>query len=149
MKNFFFIFSFCFLFSCSNEPENNSSLASTTENERVTSQPGLNLSGTDSIELYFYKDPGKKKEYTKLMVRDVSAITAFVNNLEKETMQRNECPHDSKVFLFRNGEVYKTIYVATSDTCRYLAYAVHARQYFVPLDDSVSQLLVQWQQRAR
>ena len=99
------------------------------------------FANTDSIEVYFYADPANQKEFTRLFVTDKASISVFAENLDHQPAEINECPHDSKMFLYRNGEVYKTVYISTADTCRYLAYAINANPQFVRINDSLYNLM--------
>ena len=102
---------------------------------------GLDLSATDSIELYHYADPKDQKKFYKKFITDTGFIQQVIKNLQEAGIEKTSCENDFKMFLYRNGEVYKTIYAATPDSCRYYAYIIDGITYFKPLDDSAVRML--------
>ncbi len=55
---------------------------------------------------------------------------------DNKTIEKKECPHRIKMYLFKNGDVYKTVYASVEDSCSYLAYAVNSKPFYVALSDS-------------
>lgn len=119
----------------------NSEKEHTTDTTAVMPPDYVDLSKTDSIELLHYPDPGNQKVYDRSFIKDSTLIKQIGNYILDTPVQKNPCANDFKLFLFRNGEVYKTIYAATSDTCRYLAYIINGVTYFTNLNDSALVLL--------
>ncbi|RPD48202.1 hypothetical protein [Paracnuella aquatica] len=112
--------------------------ADTTKNATATA---LQLDGVDRIELFFYPDPADRKNFQQLDVTDTAIIHALTRNVEQEPITQTECPHDVKMFLVRNGEVFKTVYGATADSCNYLAYAINSKPFYTRLDKDAKTLL--------
>jgi hypothetical protein len=99
------------------------------------------LSKTDSIELLHFPDPGDQKVYNNTMIKDTAFIRHITGYVLDIPAKKNPCANDFKLYLFRNGDVYKTIYAATSDTCRYFAYVINGVTHFTNLNDSAISLL--------
>ncbi|THU41417.1 hypothetical protein FAM09_04725 [Niastella caeni] len=107
----------------------------------VTSPDRIDVSKTDSIELLYYPDPANQRVYDRMFIKDSIVIRLISNYILDTPAQKNACANDFKLFLFRNGEVYKTIYAATADSCRYFAYVINGVTHFTNLDDSARVLL--------
>ncbi|OQP46594.1 hypothetical protein [Niastella populi] len=105
----------------------------------VAEKPGL--SKTDSIELLHFPDPTNQKVYQNVIIKDTAFISQLTSSALAAPVTKNPCAHDYKLYLFRNGDVYKTIYAATSDSCRYLAYVINGVTHFTGLNDSTLALL--------
>jgi len=127
-----------FLNACNNKPVINKKVA-----ESKNIQPAINFASTDSVEINFYKPSQQQKEKQTFLIKDTAFISALVTILEATPVDKNECSHTIKMYLFNKGEVYKTIYVAMGDSCQYLAYAVNSKSYFVPLGKSLKNKLQQ------
>lgn len=147
MKQLLPAYSFLFLLlSCNDAVQQTNG---TVQTDSIATAPVLDLDGTDSIEVLFYPDPNKQKEYKRLMVADTALINALRTNIVQDTVAHAECPHEVKMYWFRNGDVYKTVYAATADSCRYFAYAVNSRPQYVPMQDSVFALIRSLRPKAR
>src|SRR5688572_12929889 len=113
------------VFACNDRP------STPAENMTIEQRPVVedeNFDRTDSVELLFYPDPDEQKDYKFKRSADRELIKSLVRDLQSEPIARTVCAHYKKLYLFENGDVFKTIYV--SDTCRYLAYAVNGEQQF-------------------
>ncbi len=99
------------------------------------------LSKTDSIELLHFPDPTNQKVYQNVIVKDTAFISQITSLVLAAPVTKSPCANDYKLFLFSNGDVYKTIYAATSDSCRYLAYVINGVTHFTGLNDSAIALL--------
>jgi hypothetical protein len=99
------------------------------------------LSKTDSIELLHFPDPLNQKVYNNTIIKDTAFVSRITGYALATPVTKNPCANDYKLFLFRNGDVYRTIYAATSDSCRYLAYVINGVTYFTGLNDSAIALL--------
>jgi hypothetical protein len=104
-------------------------------------QPGPDLSKTDSIELLYFPDAANQKVYNNTIIKDTAFISQITSYVMAAPVQKSPCANDYKLFLFRNGEVYKTIYAATGDSCRYFAYVINGVTHFTGLNDSAMALL--------
>ncbi len=147
MKNLLFLFLILLCFSCGNNSgSGNNSVKSklpetATDSSKILAGSKFDLENADSIEVYFYKDPTKQNQFTRLFVTDTVSLGVLVENLNNQPDSMKECPHDGKIFFYRGADVFKTIYIATADSCRYFAYAINANKYFVPIDDSAFKLI--------
>lgn len=101
----------------------------------------FDLSKTDSIELLHFPDPGNQKVYNNTMIKDTTFIRDITGYVLDTLARKNPCANDFKLYLFRNGDVYKTIYAATGDTCRYFAYVINGVTHFTNLNDSAITIL--------
>ncbi len=102
---------------------------------------GFDFSQTDSMEVYYFPDEKNQKVFIRHLVSDTLALNSFISFLENPETDTKSCDNDYKMFLYRNGAVYKTVYAATSDSCNYLAYVVNGVSYFMPLTDSANTFL--------
>ena len=99
------------------------------------------LSKTDSIELVYFPDAANQKVYHNSIIKDTAFISQITSYVLATPVQKSACANDYKLFLFRDGDVYKTIYAATGDSCRYLAYVINGVTHFTGLNDSAIALL--------
>lgn len=113
------------------------SSSATVERDSVKSL----FAATDSIELLHYDDPKNQKEYSRHIVTDPAIISAITSSLQAPEVVKSPCGNDFRLYLFRKGEVFKTVYAATGDSCKYLAYVINGVNYYLPLTDTVSALL--------
>lgn len=111
--------------------------------ESETTLPAINFTAIDSVEINVYKSSKHQKEKETFFIDDTAFINALAHNLSAKPVEQNECSHTIKMYLFNNGEVYKTIYVAIGESCQYLAYAVNSQSYFVPLNKELQSKMAQ------
>jgi len=97
------------------------------------------ISTTDSVEIYHYPDPDDQKVFERINTSDPGLIALLAKNLERPDISSEACPHFTKLYLLRKGEVFKTVYV--SDSCGYLAYATNGNRVFKQLDTAVANRL--------
>jgi hypothetical protein len=148
MKNIFFSF-LVLLASCNNNKNNSNANNVLADSNTASKNNQPEFSGVDSIEVYFYADPRNQKEFTRTKITNESLTTVLVANLERQTTAMKECPHNGKIFFFRKGDVFKTVYISTVDTCRYFAYAINATPHFVAMNDSSYRLISTLESQAR
>lgn len=86
----------------------------------------------DSTELYFYKDITQQKSYSQIFVKDSVFVSQLIQQLKTKTVPPVNCDFNSKIYLYKKGEPYKTVYVAfKNDQCKYLCYVVAgSKKYF-------------------
>jgi thioredoxin-related protein len=149
MKNLSFFLFVLFFGACNSNVNNHekTDVPDSRSTASINSRP--DFGNVDSIEVYFFVDPAKQKEFTRLFITDKSSITALVENLDNQPVVMKECPHDGKIFFYRNGDVFKTVYISTADTCRYFAYAINATPHYVMIDDSAQMLISKFKSLAR
>jgi hypothetical protein len=141
MKNISFILLITFIAACNNSTESTKDADTQADSTTVSGSSQPEFNATDSIEIYFYKDPANQKEFTRSFVTAPSEIRVLAQNLGSVDTTIKECLHDGKMYFYRNGDVFKTVYVSTTDTCRYFAYAINARPYFSPMSDTAYRLI--------
>ncbi len=90
----------------------------------------------DSVEFYYYSKPQNQKENETFLIRDTLFINALASNLQLQTTEKKECGHFIKMYLFKKGDVYKTVYASVGGSCNYLAYAVNGKPFYAELSDS-------------
>ena len=90
----------------------------------------------DSVEFYYYRHPHNQKEKETFLIKDSIFVKALVSNHQLKAIEKKECPHRIKMYLFKNGDVYKTVYASVEDSCNYLAYALNGKPFYVALSDS-------------
>ena len=136
MRNTFVAFLFSLLLlSCSQRgserKESDSTLSEFVRNDDFRT--------IDSVELYNYPDPKNQRQFSNANSADPRLIELLKSSLRKPSIEKTECIHYRKMYLFRNKEVFKTMYI--SDSCNYLAYAMNGKQVFKPLDQELKQLI--------
>jgi hypothetical protein len=141
MKNISLIPLLLIVAACNNNADHTKKPAVHADSNSISVNNDTVFANTDSIEVYFYKDPARQKEFTKLFVTDKALISVLVGNLDHQSVEMKECPHDGKMFFYRSGSVFKTVYISTADTCRYLAYTINATPHFVLISDSAYSLI--------
>lgn len=149
MKNLCLLIFVLSLISCGNNDNNSKTAEIAADSSFVSTGTKLHLQHADSIEIYFFKDPAKQSDFTRLFVTDTSSVNALADNLNRQPALMNECPHDGKIFFYRGGDVFKTVYISTAGKCRYFAYAINANKYFVPINDSTYTLISEFRSMAR
>jgi hypothetical protein len=129
------------IFACNGRPSDPEGAG---ENITIEQQPLIEdekFERTDSVEFIYYPDPVKQKEYKFGRSTSPDLINLLVKDLKGSEIKGAECAHYKKLYLFDNGDVFKTIYV--SDTCNYLAYAVNGQQQFRALSTDTRKRLEQ------
>lgn len=138
-KCFLFLLISCIaFFACNNNNEGNANIANAST---AMAKPTPTIATPDSIELYYYPRPQNQKEFETFWIKDTTFINALAAELILPAVERNACPHQVKMYLYKRGEVYKTIYAAVEDSCHYLAYAVNGRPYFIPFNNAFKNML--------
>jgi hypothetical protein len=112
-----------------------------TDSLAIASPELIDLTETDSIELYHYADPANQKAFYRTFIQDTLFIQQIRHYVTNAPVQKSPCANEFKLFFYRNGEVFKTIYAATADTCRYFAYVINGKTIFTDLNDSAMALL--------
>lgn len=97
----------------------------------------------DSTELYFYKNPEDLKKYKQSFQADSSFRTNLTQEINgKPLTQTFDCVFDSKIYLFKNGEPYKTVYAAYKKAdCQYLCYVKDGHKIFFPINENIIKVL--------
>ena len=139
-KCLLFLLSACIAFyACNNGNEENTILANASATTTDVQIP--TIAAPDSVEFYYYPQPQNQKGFETFIVKDTVFINALTMQLVLPAISRSECPHNMKMYLYKNGEVYKTIYAALEDSGSYLAYAVNGQPYFIPMNNAFKKVL--------
>lgn len=136
---FLLIVSFCSAGCNHNQHANAPADAAITTVERASSE--LDFRSIDSVEFLYYPDPQHQKDFKIFFIKDSLFIKALSQNLALAPVQKEECLHQVKMYLFNGRDVYKTLYASMQEGCRYLAYGVGSQSFFVPLSQPVQQAL--------
>lgn len=124
--------------SCGQNENNHASVATVKDTAMLMRDTTI-FDRADSVELYHSPDPGTQKIFSKTVIADTMIIKSIVKSLKQPAITSDECPHHWKMYFFKNGDVFKTVYF--SDSCNYLAYSVNAQQVFKPLDKPLADTL--------
>lgn len=137
----FFSVALVALFACGTGANNEKKPAAITDATTAANAESIDLSNTDSVELLHFNDPANQRIYSRSVINDTHFIQQVIRNVQNTPVQHASCSNDFKLFFFRNGDVYKTIYAATADTCRYFAYVINGQTFFTDMNDSALALL--------
>lgn len=105
---------------------------------------------TDSIELIYFKEPENQRWYTYIALTDKAFIQALVNDVSGPVQEENQCPKDGKIYCFRNGNIFNTIFFGYPDEkCNFLRYIKNGKLYYFPLSAGVKQKLIDYKKLAK
>lgn len=92
------------------------------------------LDKTDSIELIFFRSPDSVRYFTYLPLTDKKFIGTLVQQMKQDTIPEISCMKEGKIYLFRNGEIFNTVFFGYADQeCNFLRYIKNGRLYCYPL----------------
>ena len=127
MKSFISLLTLAVLFtSCSNEK----------------SRTGLDLMPemvhTDSVQIIYFKTPEDPRYFTYTSVNDADFIGPLVKDVTAETIPENNCMKEGKIYCYKNGEIFNTIFFAyLDDACPILRYIKNGNLYYFPMSTKV------------
>ena len=76
---------------------------------------------TDSVQIIFFKSPDEPRFFTYISVNDRSFISSLVKDVTEETQAENPCVKEGKIYCYKNGEIFNTIFFAYLDSkCTFL-----------------------------
>lgn len=105
---------------------------------------------TDSLELIFFRTPDSPRYFTYLPTTDKELIEALVSDVSGEVQPENPCMKEGKIYCFRKGEIFNTIFFAYTDPgCYVLRYIKNGKLYHFPLSETVRKKLQHYKQLAR
>jgi len=114
-----------------------------SDNKRVTGirlMPGMQQ--TDSLELIFFKEPENQRFFTYHPTTDKELIAALVKDVSGPVQPENSCMKEGKIYCFKKGEIFHTIYFAYLDpSCKFLRYIKNGNLYYFPLSEALQQKL--------
>ena len=126
--------------SCDFTNANVKSVQEVTGNPKITA-PEIDFSQIDSVECVYPKRANENKGTVSFFIKDSNFINTLKKDLAATQKPAAECTHEVKLYLYKKGEVFKTVYAALHPQCNYLAYAINGQPFFVPLSFNLHQLL--------
>jgi hypothetical protein len=107
------------------------------------------VSETDSVEVIFFKDPENQRFFTYLRVTDKKFIYDLVTDLSDEVQPENSCIKEGKIYCFKNGQIFNTVYFAYTDTkCSFLRYIKNGNLYCFPISEKTKKKLSDYKKTA-
>jgi hypothetical protein len=104
---------------------------------------------TDSVELIFFKNPENTRFFTYLPVTDKEFINDLVDDLDGEVQSENPCVKEGKIYCFKKGQIYNTVFFAYTDPkCSFLRYIKDGKMYYFPLSETVKKKLIDYKKMA-
>jgi hypothetical protein len=140
MKSFFGItlISFVLFFTaCTDEPKGANAVIS-------------ELRQADSVDIVYYDVPGNNANFKFTSLADSSLIQTLVDDISRESITGKECLKDGKIYCYKKGNVFNTIYFSFNDEgCRQLSYIHNAALHVFPMSNELHKSLRQHKMNAR
>ena len=104
---------------------------------------------TDSVEILFFKNPENQRFYTYLPVKDKEFIYDLVTDVSGEVQPENPCIKEGKIYCFKNGQIFNTIFFAYADPeCSFLRFIKNGKLYYFSMSESIKKNLIEYKQLA-
>jgi hypothetical protein len=104
---------------------------------------------TDSVEILFFKSPENQRFYTYLPVKDKEFIHDLVTDVSGEVQPENPCIKEGKIYCFKNGQIFNTIFFAYTDPeCSLLRYIKNGNLYYFPIGETTKKKLIEYKKAA-
>lgn len=118
------------MFSCSNK-------------KKVTGKDLMpEMVQTDSVQIIYFKSPDEPRFFTYTSVNDKSFISSLVNDVMGETQSENPCVKEGKIYCYKKGEIFNTIFFAYRDNeCTFLRYIKNGNLYYFEMSKEVKEYL--------
>ena len=108
------------------------------------------MAETDSLELIFFRTPDSPRYFTYIPTTDKELINALVKDVSSKQQPENPCMKEGKIYCFKKGEIFNTIFFAYTDPdCRLLRYIKNGKLYYFPLGETVKMKLETYKVAAR
>lgn len=91
----------------------------------------------DSVELIYYPDYNEQKEFTNQIKIDTFLQNRIKENIQTDTIGLESQAYQYKVYLFNNGEPYKTLYISTAKGNEFLSYVINGNRFYHPLSKDI------------
>lgn len=103
------------------------------------------FSSIDSMEYHLVMDTHKPFEDKVMMISDQAQINLFKDILSGSVIKTDSCKrYNHKWYLFRKGDVFKTIYASTgNDTCQYLGWVEGGTSTYRAVSAKLDSLILQ------
>ncbi len=108
------------------------------------------MAQTDSLELIYFRTPDSPRYFTYIPTTDKELIDALVKDVSSKLQPENPCMKEGKIYCFKKGEIFNTIFFAYTDPdCRLLRYIKDGKLYYFPMSETVMGKLKDYKLRAR
>lgn len=103
-----------------------------------------NLDQADSLELIWFRTPDSPRYFTYLPTKDRKIIGGLVNELQRDTVPEISCMKEGKIYLFKNGEIFNTVFFGYADPdCQFLRFIRNGRLYYYSLSPAFKAQLIE------
>lgn len=97
---------------------------------------------TDSVQIIYFKSPDEQRFFTYANATDKLFIQAFINDLLATTTQEKSCLKEGKIYCYKNGEIFNTVFFAYLDKdCVVLRYIKNGNLFYFEMSDGVKRHL--------
>ncbi|MET0298926.1 MAG: hypothetical protein ABW036_04165 [Flavitalea sp.] len=94
------------------------------------------LDSADSAEILYFRTPDSSRYFTYLPTRDKAFLGELISNLKQDTVQPITCMKEGKIYLFKNGEIFNTVFFGYLDKeCRFLRYIKNGNLFHYALSE--------------
>ncbi|HTF28015.1 MAG TPA: hypothetical protein VK625_04175 [Flavitalea sp.] len=101
------------------------------------------LEQTDSVEVIYFRAPDSVRYFTYLALTDKKFIGSLIKNLQQDTVSEISCLKEGKIYLFKKGEIFNTVFFGYVDKdCSFLRFIKNGRLYCYDLRPSFKQVLI-------
>jgi hypothetical protein len=105
---------------------------------------------TDSIELIYFRTPDSVRYFTYLPLTDEEFIREIVEDVTGEVQEENPCSKEGKIYCFRKGQIFNTIFFAyTTEDCSLFRYIKNGNLYHFKMSKDVKEKLAKFKSFAR
>ena len=108
------------------------------------------LEQTDSVEVIYFRTPDSVRYFTYLSLTDKKFIGSLIQNLQQDTVPEISCLKEGKIYLFKKGEIFNTVFFGYIDRdCSFLRFIKNGKLYCYSLQPSLKRELINNKQQAR
>ena len=125
-------------------------LQSCSDNDIVTGKDLMpEMLQIDSVQIIYFKSPDDPRYFTYASTNDAVFIRALINDVTAETQAENPCKKEGKIYCYRKGEVFNTIFFAYVDReCTFLRYIKNGNLYYFKMSDLLKKTLANYKSTA-
>ena len=119
--------------------------------EKITGKKLMpDMQQTDSIELIYFKSPDSTRYFTYLPMNDSSFIKSIIDDVNGEVQPENPCMKEGKIYCFKKGQIFNTIFFAVADkNCTLFRFIKNGNLYYFKMSDDVKEKLLKFKSFAR
>jgi hypothetical protein len=108
------------------------------------------LRQTDSVDIIYYDVAGNDANFKFTSLSDASLIQTLVKDLSSKPVPEADCLKDGKIYCYRDGDVFNTIYFSFSnEQCVQLSYIRNAELHIFKMSAELKKTLQDHSKRAR